>query len=492
MNIVFAISEVEDLVKTGGLADVGKALPIALKEAGHNVIIVMPYYQTIATQFEMAPEKLVSACPQQTLFTQSQVYHFDVKQLHWNDIDVYFIDYPDYFAREGLYSNGYDVYSDNGERFSFFSGAVLNALQAIGFQPDIIHCHDWHTAMLPFLLKYEHSGYFADTATVFTIHNAAFQGVHRLENIPFLRHHPGILSQVHGGYINMLQSGIEFANKITTVSPTYAQELLTNLGSHGLHDRLVSRQEDLVGILNGCDYTQWNPQHDHYLPENYSADSLHAKSASKLALQKLATFPEKQNIPLFGMVCRLTEQKGFGFLLPILNELMHHQIQMVIVGTGDPEVCMDLGEFAQQHPDKFEFINGFSTKHAHLVEAGADFFLMPSQFEPCGLNQMYSLAYGTVPIVRAVGGLKDTVVDVTQNKQTATGFVFDEPTPQALLGCIRRALLYFYEHPDEFKEMQIRGMHTRFTWQAAAKRYAELYEMVSKVDSDKKIDGDSE
>ncbi len=475
MNIVFAISEVEDLVKTGGLADVGKALPMALKEAGHNVIVMLPYYQAIANQLEMAPSKLASACPQQTLFTPSQVYHFDVKELSWNDISVYLIDYPDYFAREGLYSNGYDVYPDNGERFSFFSGAVLTALQAIGFQPDIIHCHDWHTAMLPFLMSCEHSGFFAETSTVFTIHNAAFQGVHRLESIPYLRHHPDILSQVHGGYVNMLQSGIEFATKITTVSPTYAQELLTNLGSHGLHERLVARQTDLVGILNGCDYSQWNPEHDHYLPENYTADTLHAKASSKAALQKLASLPEKQTIPVFGMVCRLTEQKGFGYLLPILNELMVHQIQIVIVGTGDPEVCMDLGEFAQQNPEKFAFINGFSTKHAHLIEAGADFFLMPSQFEPCGLNQMYSLAYGTIPIVRAVGGLKDTVVDLTQNQQEATGFVFEEPSSYALLACIRRALLYFYEHPADFRQMQIRGMHTRFTWQAAAAHYVKLY-----------------
>ncbi|MCW8091029.1 glycogen synthase GlgA [Alteromonas sp. ASW11-130] len=478
MNIVFAISEVEDLVKTGGLADVGKALPLALKEAGHNVIIIMPYYLAIANQLEMAPAKLASACSQQTLFTQSQVYHFDVKQLNWNDINVYFIDYPEYFAREGIYSNGYDVYNDNGERFSFFCGAVLNMLQSIGFQPDVIHCHDWHTAMLPFLMSFDHSGYFDDTATVFTIHNAAFQGVHRLESIPFLRHHPSIMSQVHGGYINMLQSGIEFATQITTVSPTYAQELLTNLGSHGLHDRLVARQKDLIGILNGCDYSQWNPEHDHYLPENYSVDTLHAKTASKAALQKLASLPEKQNIPLLGMVCRLTEQKGFGYLLPILNDLMHHQVQIVIVGTGDPEVCMDLDEFAQHHPVKFKFINGFSTKHAHLVEAGADYFLMPSQFEPCGLNQMYSLAYGTIPIVRAVGGLKDTVVDINQDKHGATGFVFDDPTPHALLACIRRALLYYYEYPQDFKQMQIRGMQTRFTWDAAAARYAELYQSV--------------
>lgn len=470
MKIVFAISEVEELVKTGGLADVGKALPLALKDAGHDVAIVMPYYQTIA-----AEHALDTVCTRQTLFAESEVYHFDVRQMSWHGIDIYFVDYPEYFDREGLYSSAYDAYQDNGERFSFFSGAVLQTLQAVSYIPDIIHCHDWHTAMLPYLLAYDRSGAFADTRSVFTIHNAAFQGVHRLEDIPFLRHHPGILAQVHGGYVNMLQSGIEFAHKVTTVSPNYAQELLTNLGSHGLHDRLVTRQEDLSGILNGCDYTQWNPATDAFLPENYNADNLHAKQTCKQALQKKAGLPQNPGIPVLGMVCRLTEQKGFGYLLPILDDLMGHNLQMVIVGTGDPEVCMDLGEFAQNHPEQFAFINGFSSEHAHLIEAGADFFLMPSQFEPCGLNQMYSLAYGTIPVVRAVGGLKDTVIDQSGG-DIATGFVFDDPTPSALLACIRRALLFYYEHPVKFREMQQRGMATRFTWEQAAEEYISLYQ----------------
>lgn len=470
MNIVFAISEVEDLVKTGGLADVGKALPIALAKAGHDITIVMPYYRSIKRE-----HNLDTACEQQTLFTEGKVYHYDIRFKRWQNLNVYFIDFPEYFDRDGLYSNAYEAFADNGERFSFFSGAVLHALQTLNLQPDVIHCHDWHAAMLPFLLAYDRSGFFSNSRSVFTIHNAAFQGVHRLEDIQYLRHHPSILSQVHGGYINMLQSGIEFAHKITTVSPNYAEELLTDLGSHGLHGRLVTRSQDLVGILNGCDYTQWNPANDGYLPENYNVESLHPKQTCKTTLQKKSGLPVNTDVPLLGMVCRLTEQKGFGYLMPILDDLISHNIQLVIVGTGDPSVCMDLGEFAQTHPDQFAFINGFSTEHAHLVEAGADFFLMPSQFEPCGLNQMYSLAYGTVPIVRAVGGLKDTVID-QQCGDTATGFVFSEPTPQALLSTIRRALLFYYEHPQNFRAMQERGMRTRFTWERAAQEYVALYE----------------
>lgn len=473
MNIVFAISEVEELVKTGGLADVGKALPIALHALGDNVAIVMPYYKVLADQLN-----LPCVTEKQTLFTEGKVYHFDIRHMDFQNIPVYFVDSPEHFMRDGLYSNAYDAYEDNGERFSFFSGAVLQTLQAIDRKPDVIHCHDWHTAMLPFLLAHDKSGYFDQTRTVFTIHNAAFQGVHRLDTIPFLRHHPNILAQVHGGYINMLQSGIEYATKVTTVSPNYASELLTDLGSHGLHERLVNRSNDLSGILNGCDYTQWNPETDSFLPENYSVQNLHPKSACKRVLQEKSSLPQQPSIPLIGMVCRLTDQKGFGYILPILDDLVKHNIQIVIVGTGDPKVCMDLGEFAQQHPQQFAFINGFSTEHAHLVEAGADFFLMPSQFEPCGLNQMYSLAYGTVPIVRAVGGLKDTVVDFSCDG--GTGFVFDEPTPLALLSCVRRALLAYYEDPAKFREMQVRGMNTRFTWEASALSYQQLYQTIAK------------
>ncbi|NVK54249.1 MAG: glycogen synthase GlgA [Alteromonadaceae bacterium] len=471
MNIVFAISEVEDLVKTGGLADVGKALPIALKEMAQNVCIFMPYYRAIAEQFPLS-----ESCASQTVFAQSKVYHYTIRQLNWHGITLYFIDYPEYFDREGLYNNGYEGYRDNGERFSFFCAAVLNALQALSIQPDIIHCHDWHTAMLPFLMRNDNSGYFTHTKSVFTIHNAAFQGVHRIDEIPLLHHHPAISSQVHGGYINLLQSAIECADKITTVSPNYARELLTDLGSHGLHDRLMQRQHDLSGILNGCDYTQWNPMSDDYIPNHYSSDDFSGKAQCKRQLQRQTGLTIDAKVPLFGMVCRLTEQKGFGYLVPILERLIRHKLQLVIIGTGDPRVCQDLGEFAEQHPEQFSFINGFSTEHAHLIEAGADFFLMPSQFEPCGLNQMYSLAYGTVPIVRAVGGLKDTVIDPEHHPQEATGFVFDQPSPDALLNCIRRALLAYHECPASFRAMQQRGMQTRFTWQASAQQYLALYQ----------------
>ena len=470
MKIVFAISEVEELVKTGGLADVGKALPLALHKLGHDVSIIMPYYQSIAEQFELA-----DACPQQSLFTETKVYHFAIKQLDWHGINVFFIDYPEYFYRHPIYGNNQQGIDDNGERFSFLSGATMTAMHALDLEADIVHCHDWHTSLLPFLIKHDTSGFFSRTKTVFTIHNAAFQGVHPVSQIPSLRHHPAVDKLTHGGYINLLQTGIQFADKITTVSPTYARELLTDLGSHGLHDRLVDRQYDLLGILNGCDYSQWDPSTDALLPANFSLQDMSGKAACKAALQRSVALPETANTPLFGMVCRLTEQKGFGYLLPILDQLMAHNIQMVIIGTGEPAICMDLNEYAENHREQFAFINGFDVKIAHLIEAGSDFFLMPSQFEPCGLNQMYSLAYGTPPIVRGVGGLKDTVVDQQEDPDNATGFVFHEPSADALLATIRRALLFYYEHPQQFSQLRDRGMETRFTWHESALSYAALY-----------------
>jgi starch synthase len=476
MNVVLAISEIEGLVKTGGLADVGRALALQLAEHDHTVSVFMPYYQAISALKELSELEHIEI--EEPLFSQSQVYQFNLKVTEWKGVKLYLVDYPEFFDREGLYSDRYHAYDDNGERFSFFSGAVLHSLIHLKIHADIIHCHDWHTAVLPFLLKHNPAECFANTKSIITVHNAAFQGVVQLETVPFLRHHPAILSQVHGGYINMLKMGLAFADKITTVSPNYARELLTHLGSHGLDEVLLHRQADLIGILNGCDYSAWDPSNDTYLEHHYSIDDLAGKKLCKRHLQSCFDLPEDDTTPLLGMVCRLTNQKGFGYLLPILPELLRHKVQLVIAGTGDPSVCMELNTLAEQFPKQFAFFNGFSDEMAHKIEAGADFFLMPSQFEPCGLNQMYSLAYGTLPIVRAVGGLRDTVIDIHESDTQSTGVVFHDPTSEALLACLRRALLFYHESPDIYTEVQTRGMLTRFTWQEATGKYERLYQQM--------------
>ena len=470
MKILFVVSEVEDLVKTGGLADVGKSLPLALKALGHEVIIVMPYYQQLANTF-----KAENYCEKQVLFSAHKAYEFDVKELSLEGLQVLAVDYPEYFDRKGLYSDDYHAYSDNAERFAFFANAALHTAKAVNFQPDIVHCNDWHTALTPYFVSIDDSDFFAKAKSVFTIHNGAYQGTHKFNDIPYLQPHHQLHSQLDGDALNFVRIGIRYAHKINAVSPNYAQELLSPLGSHYLYDEFENRRNDVSGILNGCDYSQWDPVTDSHISKNYDHTNLAGKKTCKANLQKELGLPKKANVPVIGMVCRLTEQKGFAFILPILEKLLRHEMQLAIIGTGDPEISHCLRDAANKHPTKFAFIEGFSVRKAHMIEAGSDFFLMPSLFEPCGLNQMYSLAYGTLPIVRAVGGLKDTVIDLADEPESATGFMFVEPSAEALLACIQRALLFYYEAPKVFELTQKRAMQRRFTWQDAAQQYQTLY-----------------
>ena len=470
MKILFVVSEVEDLVKTGGLADVAKSLPLALRDLGHEVVIVMPYYQAIAKQFSAA-----ECAPRQVLFSDQVPYEFAIREIQLANLQVLCVDYPAFFDRKGLYSDDYHAYADNAERFAFFAHAALKSAQAVNFQPDIVHCNDWHTALTPYFLHIDDSGFFSNSRSIFTIHNGAYQGTHYFADIPYLRPHYQLREQLDGEALNFVRMGIRYANKINAVSPNYAQELLTPLGSHSLFYEFTQRRNDVSGILNGCDYTQWDPVNDPNIVATYSSESVEGKVACKADLQRELKLPNKPTVPVIGMVCRLTEQKGFGFMLPMLNKLMQHNVQLAIVGTGDPDICRYLHELARRFPLKVAFQQDFSVRKAHMIEAGSDFFLMPSLFEPCGLNQMYSLAYGTLPIVRAVGGLKDTVIDVAESPKSATGFVFSEPNHQALLACVERALLFYYEYPDVFALTRKRAMQTRFTWQTAAKAYENLY-----------------
>ncbi|MFT2089408.1 glycogen synthase GlgA [Paraglaciecola sp. 2405UD69-4] len=470
MKILFVVSEVEDLVKTGGLADVGKSLPLALKALGHEVIIVMPYYQQLAHRFN-APDY----CERQVLFSGNKGYEFAVKEIHIENVQVLAVDYPEFFDRKGLYTDSYHAYHDNAERFAFFANAALQTAKAVGFQPNIIHCNDWHTALTPYFVSIDDSGFFAHAKTVFTIHNGAYQGTHKFSEISYLQPHYQLHSQLDGDALNFVKMGIRYANKINAVSPNYAQELLSPLGSHYLYEEFNRRRNDVSGILNGCDYTQWDPTTDTNIAKNYDHTDLTGKQHCKRDLQQQVGLPEDKNIPIIGMVCRLTEQKGFAFLMPVLELLLRHQFQLIIIGTGDPEISQALRTAAEKHQSKFAFIEDFSVRTAHMIEAGSDFFLMPSLFEPCGLNQMYSLAYGTLPIVRAVGGLKDTVTDWADDPESATGFVFAEPSPEALLACVQRALLFYYEMPEAFESTQKKAMLSRFTWEGAAKQYEELY-----------------
>lgn len=475
IDIWFVVSEAQGIVKSGGLADVAKALPKALQDLGHRVKIVIPGYRTAPNleQCEVILDSELNHWPH----TQ-----YKVRRSQLDGVEVYYIDCPQYFDRPQLYAENNQAYGDNGERFGFFSAASLDVLPKLNIHPQIIHANDWHTGLIPLLLKtrYRDDPFYHSIKSVLTVHNAIFKGIYSYDEL-------GIIPELHTsgmahleysyGYVSMLRAGIAYADKINAVSPNYAAELLTPLGAHGLVDDFVRRAQDLYGIVNGCDYSEWDPRTDEFLPVNYNdeAESLQqGKATCKQQLQEELHLPVK-NVPVFGMVCRLTHQKGFHYLLPILEQFLRNDVQFVIVGTGEPDVAMALHQLAAQYPQKFVFVDAYSNRFAHLVEAASDFFVMPSEFEACGLNQIYSMAYGTLPIVREVGGLKDTVTDYDKNPDAATGFGFIEPSPQALLICLQRAMLFYLQQPDCFLEVQQRAMRKDFSWVDSAHDYIKMY-----------------
>ncbi|MER2497177.1 glycogen synthase GlgA [Vibrio neptunius] len=475
LSILFVASEVEGLIKSGGLADVAKALPEALLRLKQDVRVTLPAYQKIP-HIDLAPTVL------ETNLDHWPHTEYSVKALNLAGLSVYAIDCPRYFERPEMYAENNQAYSDNGERFAFFSAACLDMLPKLSFQPNIIHANDWHTGLVPYLLKhrYGRTAFFEQTKSVLSVHNAVFKGVFSYEELQILpemhtRYAPD--AAVSSTHVTMLKAGVMNADKINAVSPTYAQELKTELGSHGMAAEFKHRESDLVGILNGCDYSAWNPETDQYLPVNYKPNRqsmVRGKKACKRALQERVGLAENDGA-VYGMVCRLTNQKGVHYLLPILDQFLRYEVQLVIVGTGDPVLASKLKDIEALHSDKFKFIEAYDNELAHLVEAGSDFFLMPSEFEPCGLNQIYSMAYGTLPIVRGVGGLKDSVNDYDADPETASGFVFHLPEPKELLLTLQRSLLLFAQQPNELKRVQLHAMQQDFCWDKSADEYLSLY-----------------
>ncbi|WGW01487.1 glycogen synthase GlgA [Vibrio sp. YMD68] len=475
LSILFVASEVEGLIKSGGLADVAKALPESLQRLKQVVKLAIPAYSQIPNieDAEVLIDTQLNSWPH----TEYQVVSTEV-----SGVPVYAIRCEKYFSRKEMYAENNQAYTDNAERFAFFSAASLDMLPKLGFQPDIVHANDWHTGLVPYFLKVRHQAdaFYQGMRSVISIHNAVFKGVFsydELQSVPEFhsRHVPE--AAVSDTHITMLKAGVMCADKINAVSPTYAEELKTELGSHGMSYEFNRRKDDLVGILNGCDYSSWNPETDDYLTKKYKATKqsmVRGKKANCQALQEEVGLPVK-DVALYGMVCRLTHQKGVHYLLPILHEFLKHDVQIVIVGTGDPVLACQLKDIAAQHGDKFAFVEAYSNKLAHWVEAGSDFFLMPSEFEPCGLNQIYSMSYGTLPIVRGVGGLKDSVTDYDENPEQATGFIFTDPTANALLLTLMRSLLLYAQNTPEIRRLQLDAMKKNFCWDDAAKHYLVMY-----------------
>lgn len=477
MKICFAVSECVPYVKTGGLADVAGALPKALQELGCQVKVFLPLYDSI----DVVEHDLIFAkeLPNIPVRIGDKVVTFNTWYGHLpnSEVEVYLIDCPQYYHRGRPYTND----RDEDERFVLLQHALLNILQRYHWAPDVVHCNDWQTALLPVYLKinYKWDALFANTASLLSIHNIGYQGrfsrdaVYRA-GLSFNDYYPGGQLEFDNSFC-FLKAGILFSEIISTVSETYAHEIQTHEYGEGLDGVLASRKKDIFGILNGIDTDEWNPQSDRYIPFPYSAKNLDEKIKNKKALLDKMKLPFNEKTAVIGMVSRLTPQKGFELLPPVLDELMKLPLQFVVLGSGDHAHEEFLRAAATTYLDRFSAYVGYNNELAHLITAGADMFLMPSRYEPCGLNQMYSLNYGTVPIVRKTGGLADTVKDYHEYYEKGNGFSFNDFTPYALYLTVRRALDMF-QNKKIWRAMMKRGMAEDFSWNASAKRYLELYE----------------
>ncbi len=473
MKIFCIASEVEPFAKTGGLADVAAALPKALAARGHDVRLVMPLYREVNRRaLGVTPTALRVSVVMGSQALQGRVWEAEFPK---SRVRTYFIEQAPFFDRDGLYQEQGKDHPDNLARFSFFSQAALRLLPLLDWRPDIVHCHDWQTALASAHLAWGALGRepaLASVGTVFTIHNLAYQGLFPKDQWELT----GLPSDAFAldrlefhGKVSCLKGGLVSADALTTVSPTYAQEIQTREFGCGLDGVLKNRQSDLMGILNGIDVEVWHPQIDSHLSATYTAGRLAGKTQCKAALQQSQRLPQRSDL-LIGMIQRLAEQKGIDIFAEALERLMKLPIQIVLVGTGDPKYHQLLAKYVAQFPEQLACNFTFDHALAHQIEAGADAFLMPSRFEPCGLNQMYSMRYGTVPIVRRVGGLADTVNETT-------GFMFEEYSASALVEAVTRAVNMFRDR-EAWKRLMRAGMQQDFSWSRSALEYERVYERV--------------
>lgn len=485
MRIVFATSEASPLAKTGGLADVSRALPVELARLGQSPCVIMPGYPSAmaggAGLRDLEQPLSISIGTKQV---SGRLLETRFPDVHDVDVPVYLVQQDDYYHRPGLYQDGGRDYIDNCERFVFFCRAVMEAVRLLDLRPNVLHCNDWQTGLIPAYLKTQYAGIpgYEQVVCVFTVHNLAYQGQ--------FWHWDMLLTGLDWKYfnwqqmefygnLNLLKTGLVFADALTTVSPRYAQEIQTESQGCGLEGVLRQRSNVLRGILNGVDYHEWDPSRDPHLPAPYSVDDLSGKTYCKAALQRELGLPQRADVPLVGFIGRLAEQKGLDLIAAVLPQWAEAtDVQWVFLGTGDDAYEATLRTARQQYPHKVGVHIGFSTPLAHRIEGGADMFLMPSRFEPCGLNQLYSLKYGTVPVVRATGGLADTIVDAAEANLaagTANGFSFVPYTAAALNQALQRACS-LWAHPDAWRRLQRTGMLQDWSWKRSAAEYLKLYE----------------
>jgi starch synthase len=480
MNIAFVASECVPYSKTGGLADVVGALPRALAALGHQVSVYLPRYrQTKLTD----PETVVRSIT--VPFDDKYRFCSVVTQGASGGVRFYFVDYPDYFDREALYGTAAGDYPDNAERFALFSRAVLEATKIVGV-PQIFHCHDWQSALVPVMLRtlYAEDPAFRDVGTVFTIHNMGYQGLFPPEILPLLMLPWDLLTiskMEFYGQVNFLKGAIVFADYITTVSKKYSHEIQTTEYGFGLEGVLRNRASTVTGILNGVDYDEWSPQTDKFIAAKYSPQDLSGKEKCKKDLLGVYGMSDANSkLPVIGVVSRFAAQKGFDLISQVMDRLAREEMIMVVLGTGDKPYEEMFQRLNKQFPNKIAIKVAYDNAIAHKIEAGADMFLMPSRYEPCGLNQIYSLKYGTVPIVRATGGLDDTIEPWDPRTGKGTGFKFTDYTGEALLLTVKQALTAFRDKAS-WQTLMRNGMARDFSWGASAREYGKVYERVRQM-----------
>ncbi|MEO8501486.1 MAG: glycogen synthase GlgA [Vicinamibacteria bacterium] len=475
MRIVFASSEMAPWAKTGGLADVAAALPKALAERGHEVICFLPRYGTIP----FPPGRFIGSVhvPVDSLQRSAGFYERELAP----NLRVIFVEHPPFFDRNGIYGDSNGDFGDNEFRFAFFCRAVLEFCRSRGYRPDVFHAHDWQTGLLPVYLKafYVDDPTLHHVPTVFTIHNLAYQGVYSAATLGPLGLPDSLVTEdalEWNGNICYMKGGLLFSEVVTTVSPTYAREIQTPGFGVGL-DRVVrSRAADLVGILNGVDYEEWDPRHDPHIAAPYDETDHTGKATCKRAVLQEFGLDTDPDVPLVGIISRLVHQKGFDLVAEAREDFLGRPVRMVVLGTGDPDVEEGLREFVRRDPRRFGVRFQYDAGLAHRIEAGCDMILMPSRFEPCGLTQMYSMRYGTIPIVRATGGLADTVEPFNLRLKTGTGFVFEQADGTGLVWALDQALAA-YAKPGPWTVLMQNAMRRDFSWGLSAERYEAVYSL---------------
>lgn len=494
LKILFVASEAAPFAKEGGLGDVVGTLPRFLSKMGHDVRIVMPrYYRVDKNKYDLKPLPYPMGVPMGIIGTLwCAVYE---GRLPNSEVPVYFLEFEQYFGRDGIYTEDGKGYLDNDNRFVFLSRGSLELAKMIGFKPDVIHVHDWQTAVVPVFINtiYRNDPIVGPAATVLTIHNMQHQGDFYEGLMDVLGvgwEHFNYRGLEAFGKVNLLKGGIYHATVLSTVSETYSREIQTPEYGYRLEGVVRERASDLFGILNGVDYDEWNPETDRYIIKNYSQDDLSGKGLCKEDLQREMKLPVRKDVPIIGIVSRLVYQKGIDVLAAAIHRLLEMDIQIVLLGSGEVWAHFFYGGMPLVYPDKFACYIGYDNRLAHKIEAGADFFLMPSRFEPCGLNQMYSMRYGTLPIVRATGGLNDTVENFDEKSFTGTGFKFYDLTPDAIVNTVGWAVHTYYNNKVAIERLIKNAMSKRFTWEESARKYEKLYYLAVSKKRGKPLEGE--